>query len=102
MSRRQSRLVLGAGAVVLRALLATSPHGPANELQLVAAAAPQLQAVLHGQPFALTDVIGAGTKSPTMELLDPFATRHGTRVLVSSFAPPLIGTFISGYLAEVP
>jgi signal transduction histidine kinase len=83
-------------------LLATSAHSPSNLPQLLAATAPLQQAVLHGQVYALSDVIGAGTPAPTMQLLDPFATRYGPRVLVSGFAPPLIASFISGYLAQVP
>jgi signal transduction histidine kinase len=83
-------------------LLASSPHAPSNLSQLLGATASELQAVLHGQPYALSNVIGAGTPAPMMQLLDPFATRYGTRVLVSGFAPPLIGGFISGYLAQVP
>jgi signal transduction histidine kinase len=83
-------------------LLGSSQNAPSNLSQLLGATAPELQAVLHGQPYALSNVIGAGTPSPTMQLLDPFATRYGPRVLVSGFAPPLIAAFISGYLAQVP
>jgi signal transduction histidine kinase len=83
-------------------VLATSPNAPSNLSALLGATGPELHAVLHGHPYALSNVIGAGTSAPTMQLLEPFATRYGPRVLVSGFAPPLIAAFIGGYLAQVP
>ena len=83
-------------------VLATSPGAPSDVAALIAANSAQFHAVLAGQPYALSDVFGAGTAKQTMELLDPFSTAYGVRVLVSGFAPPLLGAFIGGYLAKVP
>lgn len=83
-------------------LLALSPKAPAGAAQAVAEAAPQVHAVLRGQPYALSDVRTPPGGAPSLQLLDAFRTPYGPRVLVSGFAPLLLSNFIGGYLAQVP
>ncbi len=93
-----------AGLFVLRAdgtVLGRSPGTTDALVRAIEAKPPVVRAALSGKPYALSDVTPADAGG-TIQFAHPFSSPSGPRVLVSTFSPKLLHSFISGYLAQIP
>ena len=83
-------------------ILGASPGTPAAARRTVAAKPDFIRRPLRGAPFALSNVLDAGSKAPSMVYAQSFKTRFGLRVLVSGLDARLISGFLAGSLKKLP
>ena len=83
-------------------ILGASPGTPADAKRTVAAQPDYIRRPLKGAPFALSNMLDAGSKAPSMVYAQSFKTGFGLRVLVSGLDARLISGFLAGSLKKLP